>query len=172
MEALTDAQMLASAGAAEAWSFVLNFLVLIILSIALFVFAYRYGKGALLSLIASFYVGFAVYTVFPYKEAVAGAAGGAAGTTVASIVIFLAFSFFAYYIIRKFSDGVFILFGNAGVFVLALLASGFLIALSYHTFAIQDLYRYTPAIETYFTPAKYFFWWFIAPLLGLIGLAR
>ena len=172
MDALTNVQGIAASSAMELWSFVLNFLVFLIIAAVLFFFSMHKGRGAFLSLISAFYVGFAVYTVFPYTTLITAAGTGAMATTVSSIVLYMVFTGIAYYIIRKSSDGAFLTMGNAGVLILALLTSGFLVALSYHTFAIHELYRYSPAMETYFTPAKYFFWWFIAPLVGLIGLAR
>ena len=172
MDAINQAQSIATSGALEIWACFLNFMVLLVIAAVLFAFSYKFGRASFLSLIIAFYVGFAIYTVFPYTAVITAAGTTPLSTTVASVLLYLVLTGVSYMVIRKSSDGGILTMGNIGVLILALLTGGFLIALSYHTFAIQDLYRFTPQIEMYFTPAKYFFWWFIAPILGLIGLAR
>ena len=59
---------LATGGFSDIVAFIGNFLVLLLLAAALFFFALRAGRALLVSLILALYVGFALFTVFPYKE--------------------------------------------------------------------------------------------------------
>jgi hypothetical protein len=162
---------LATTGLGEVWTLVLNFLIFLVLAGVLFFFANRMGKGPFIALIISLYVGFALFTVFPYAKLLLGSAG-ALNASIADLVIYAIFTGVAYYLLTRAIGGGFFTLGTLGIIVLSLLTSGFLIALSYHSFALDGIYTFPAVIKMYFAPAQYFFWWFIAPLIGLLAVAR
>jgi hypothetical protein len=66
----------------------------------------------------------------------------------------------------------FLYVGIIGLLILSLLATGFLIALAYHVFPVTSVYHFSSAIDMLFASKTYFWWWFIAPAVGLFFLAR
>ena len=48
------------------------------------------------------------------------------------------------------------------------LQDSFLLAIAYHVFQVSNIYIFPDPINSLFAPDKYFFWWFVAPLLGLL----
>ena len=75
-------------------------------------------------------------------------------------------------ILRRVVVSDFLYVGIFGLAALSFFAAAFLIALAYHVFPVADVYNFTPAIDLLFAPKEYFFWWFIAPAVGLFFLAR
>ena len=57
-----------SAVGADAWIWVMNFLVLIVLTLAVYMFAMREGGAGVISLNIALYCGYAIYSVFPYRD--------------------------------------------------------------------------------------------------------
>ncbi len=160
-----------TSGLTDLWTLILNLLVFIVLAALLFFFANREGKGPFIALIASFYVGFAIYSVFPFTKLLA-TGSGALNTSITALVLYAIFTGVSYYILHRAVGGGFFTMGNAGVIILSLLTAGFLIALSYHSFSLEGIYTFPAIIRMYFAPIQYFFWWFIAPLVGLLIVAR
>jgi hypothetical protein len=66
----------------------------------------------------------------------------------------------------------FIHIGSLGLILLSFLAAGFLLALAYHVFPVAQVYHFTPALDMLFASKTYFFFWFIAPAVGLFFLAH
>jgi hypothetical protein len=171
MHSYAEATHVLTNGVSLAWSLTFSLLAFIIIAGLLFLFALKAGRDALVAAILALYIGFALYILFPYAGALA--VGDSAVTkSISAIVLYVVFTGIAYYIVRRVSGSVLLLGGNAGAIALALLTSGFLIALAYHSFSVEDVYAFTPTIKTYFAPAQYFFWWFSAPLAGVLVLAR
>ncbi len=168
MNAITS---LATNGVTEAWTLLLNFLILIVLAGVLFFFSHQMGRSAFVALVASLYVGFAVYTVFPFADAL-HTGSAALNVTITSLILYTIFVALSYYILRRNMGGALFSTGNVGIGIICLLTAGFLIALAYHSFSLRGVYTFPEVIEMYFAPAKYFFWWFIAPLVGLLAFAR
>jgi hypothetical protein len=52
--------------------------------------------------------------------------------------------------------------------VLSFLSAAFLMALAYHVFHVTNIYTFPEPMNTLFAPDQYFFWWFAAPLIGLL----
>jgi len=167
MDSLTTA---AAHSLSMVWALVLNFLVFLVLTALLFFLGNR-NKGSLIALIASFYVAFAIYTVFPFMKTLLSGTN-ALNEGIAAILVYAIFTGICFYVLNRSVVGGFFSMGNAGVIILAALTAGFLIALSYHSFSVAEIYTFPAAIKTYFAPAQYFFWWFIAPLVGLLIVAR
>ncbi|HVW71690.1 MAG TPA: hypothetical protein VHB93_00895 [Candidatus Paceibacterota bacterium] len=169
LNSLLSVQQSATSGALVAWAAVGNFLALIILALILFLFCYRVGKGPFVSLVMALYVGFALYSVFPYAHVIQKGVG-TAPTYVAgvSLVLYAIAVIIPYLIIRKVSASDFINLSMTAQLVLSVLTAGFLLALAHHALSLSSLYAYPEPLSSFFNPPQYFFWWFIAPLAGFL----
>lgn len=169
---LQDAQALVTTGAMDVWVLVGNFLVLIVLTVALLMFSMRGGRSALISLILALYAGYAIYVVFPFTNAIVGAGGSQLMQAVLSVLLFIASTAIPFVLIRRITGGGFGSLSFIPNLVLAFLAASFLLALGYHVFDISNIYSFPAPLDGLFGPEGYFFWWFIAPIVGLFVLAR
>lgn len=161
-----------SAAGADAWLWVTNFLVLIVLTVVIYFFAMREGGAGVISLNISLYCGYAIYSVFPYRDAIVGIGATALVQAVLAIVLFIAATAVPFLIAMRLTAPS---FGQLSFFqglLLSLVASVFLLALGYHVFDITNIYKFPDPLNQLFEPEGYFFYWFIAPLLGLYFLAR
>lgn len=161
----------ATGGLADIIAFVGNFLVLLILAVVFFFFALRAGRAMLISFVLSLYVGFALFTAFPYKELFI------IGDTplvrsIAGILLFAVCTFFPYILLRRVSTSGSMRIHPVMLAVLALLTGGFVLALGYHVVDISALVPLTASLDSLFAPDKYFFWWFVAPIAGIFLTAR
>jgi hypothetical protein len=161
----------ATGGLGDAIGFVGNFLVLLVIAALLFLFALRAGRSLLISFILSLYVGYALFTVFPYKDMII------TGDTplvraVCGIALFAAFSFFPYLLLRRVSSAGTMRINPLMLAALTLVTGGFILALGYHVLNIAAVIPLTPSLDALFAPEKYFFWWFLAPLAGVYLTAR
>jgi len=173
MDAITQAQTFATTGASEAWTLILSFLALIIITGVLFAFSLRAGKSSLVSLILSFYIGYAIYQVFPYADAILAIGKGSAVTlVVAKLVIYAIATYIPFYVINRHASNDYFVPNKLIALFACFLAAAFLMAIGYHTFGAKSAYAFTPALDMLFAPASYFFWWFIAPLAGVYLLVR
>ncbi len=161
---------LATGGFADIIGFIGNFLALLVVAGVLFLFALKAGRAAFITLVMALYAGFALFTVFPYKELLSG--DSAIATFVANILIFGALTFFPYVLLRRISASGSMQINPILLFGLALLAGGFVLSLGYHILGLSAVLPLTPSLSALFGPDKYFFWWFIAPLVGIFLAAR
>ncbi len=168
MDALNS---LATGGFSEIVAFVGNFLVLIVLAVVLFFFAVRAGRALLISLILALYVGFALFTVFPYKETLL-VGDSTLARAVAGMVLFAAFTVFPYILLRRVSTTGALSINPISLALLALATGGFVLALGYHVLDIASVIPLTPSLDALFAPDRYFFWWFLAPLAGIFITTR
>ena len=162
---------LATGGFSDIVSFFGNFLVLLVIAVLLFFFALRAGRAMLISLILALYVAFALFTAFPYKEMFL------VGDTplvraVAGIALFGVFALFPYILLRRVSTSGSIHINPLILALLALVTGGFVLALGYHVLNIAAVIPLTPSLDALFAPDKYFFWWFLAPLVGIYASVR
>lgn len=156
----------------SATTFVENFLVFIILVTVLLAFAYRAGRSAFFALILSLYAGYALYSVFPYAKQFVPAGASAMVAFAVSAGLYIAMTGLVYVVMRRFASGSLATLHPLPLIVLTLLTAGFLMALGYHLFNIATIYRFPMALHDLFAPSQYFFYWFIAPLVGLFIFAR
>ncbi len=170
IDGLAQVNTLATNTALTVWSYASDFLIIIILLTTFFLFAYYVGRDHLVAILLSFYAAYALYTIFPYTSFLPTAP--ASTVLFAHIGLYAAFILLFYIILRRVVVSDFLHIGLFGLIVLSFLGSAFLIALAYHVFPVADLYTFTPAVAALFAPVKYFFWWFIAPAVGLFFLAR
>ncbi len=151
-------------------SFTGDFLVIFVLVGFLFLFARYTGRGQFVALIISLYSGYAMYSIFPFMGYLPSAP---AITALASdLAVYGVLSGIAYVILRRIVVSDFLSIGIIGVAILSVLGAGLLMSLAYNVFPVQNVYTFTPAVDLLFAPKEYFFWWFVAPLIGLFVFAR
>ncbi|HUQ30237.1 MAG TPA: hypothetical protein VM103_01830 [Candidatus Paceibacterota bacterium] len=161
---------LATHTALSAWAWAGDFLIVIVLFAALFLFAWYVGKGQLVALLMSLYAAYALYVLFPYTSLLPTAP---ASTALACLVgLYAALTLAVYIVLRRIVVSDFLYIGIIGIAVLALLGACFILALAYQVFPVHTVYTFSPAIDVFFAPKNWFFYWFVAPLIGLIFLAR
>lgn len=158
----------ASTGAASAWILIGNFLILFILTLVMIGFSYRSGRGGIISLLVAFYAGYAVFLVFPYTDDIVGAGSSPLIKAAISVVLFGIATFIPFHFIQRLVGNGFGVLSFVPRFALSFLAATFLMALAYHVFHVTNIYTFPDPINSLFAPDQYFFWWFIAPLLGLL----
>jgi len=169
LNSLTAVQQSATSGVFEVWAVVGNFIALIVLALFLFLFCYRIGKGPFVSLVMALYVGYAIFSVFPYREVIQKGVGTAPGYVAGvSIILYIIAVIIPYLIIRKVSASDFISLSMTAQLVLATLTAGFVLALAHHALSLGGLYDYPAPLAAAFDPSYLFFWWFIAPLAGFL----
>jgi len=159
-----------SAASASVWAG--NFLVLLILFGLMLAFSYKAGRGGIISLLVAFYAGYAIYSLFPYTNAVVNAGGTPLMKAIISIALYSIATYVPFHFIQRLTTGGFGVLSFFPRFVLSFLAAAFLLALGYHLFHISNIYSFPEPLNTFFGPDQYFFWWFIAPLIGLIFLVH
>ena len=162
----------ATTGAASAWLLVGNFVILLVLTVLMILFSYKGGRGGIISLIVAMYAGYAIYSVFPYTDQIIAAGGTPLIKAGVSVVLFSIATIVPFHFIQRLTGGGFGVLSFVPRFVLSFLAAAFLLALAYHVFALNDIYTFPAPIDKLFAPEGYFFWWFIAPLAGLIFLVH
>jgi hypothetical protein len=158
----------ASHGAASAWLLIGNFLILFVLTLVMIGFSYKAGRGGIISLLVAFYAGYAIYTVFPYSQAIIDAGGSPVIKAIISIVLFGIATVIPFHFIQRLVTGGIGVISFFPRFLLSFLAAAFLMAIAYHVFHVTKIYELPAPINTLFAPDQYFFWWFIAPLIGLV----
>ncbi|MHB8710489.1 MAG: hypothetical protein ACYC6X_03000 [Minisyncoccota bacterium] len=169
-DAIAQVNTLATHTALSVSSVVSNFLIILILVAVFFLFAWYVGRGPFVAVVLAFYAAYAVYLVFPYLSYLPTAP--AATALLAHIGLYAGLTFLFYVILRRVVVSDFLYIGLFGLIALSFFAATFLLALGYHVFAIASIYHFTPAVDILFSPNQYFFWWFIAPAVGLFFLAR
>ena len=152
-----------------AWNAASDFLIIIILFGILFLFAWYIGRATLVSILLAFYAAYAIYTVFPVSYLPTAPAPTA---LLANVGLYAGLSLAFYIILRRVVVSDFLYVGIFGTIILAFLGATFLLALAYHVFPVADVYNFTPAVDALFIAKQYFFWWFVAPAIGLFFLAR
>jgi hypothetical protein len=169
-QGIAQVSTLATHTALGAWSFASAFLIVIILTGIFFLFAWYIGRGPFVAVLLSLYAAYAPYVVFPYTSYLPKTP--ALTALLAHIGLYAAFTLVFYIILRRVVVSDFLYIGLFGLIVLSFLGAGFLLALAYHIFPVVSIYTFTPAIAALFAPNPYFFWWFVAPVIGLFFLAR
>lgn len=170
--AILEVGTIATQLSADAWVWAGNFLALIVLTATLALLAMRSGGSGLISLNLSLYVAYAIYSVFPYRDAIISIGSTPLVQAMLSIVLFGMATVLPYLITVRLTS---LQFGGLSIIqnlLLSLLASGFLLALSYHVFDLSNIYTFSDPLNKLFEPEGYFFYWFVAPIIGVYFLAR
>ncbi len=169
-EGLSQVNTLATNTALSVWNSASDFLIILILLSAFFLFAYYVGRGPFVAVLLAFYCAYALYAVFPYMSYLPTAPAMTA--LLAHIGLYVGLTFIFYVILRRVVVSDFLDIGLFGLAALSFLGSTFLLALAYHVFPIVSVYNFTPVIDILFESKTYFFWWFSAPAIGLFFLGR
>lgn len=169
-EGLAQVTTLAQHSALTMWNSASDFLIIIILTLIFLLFSRRVGRGQLVAVLLSFYCAYALYVMFPYMAYLPSAP--ALTAVGAHIGLYLALCFMFYIILRRVVVSDFLYIGLFGLILLSFLGTAFLIAMAYNVFSITTVYNFTPPIEALFAVKHYFFWWFVAPAIGLFFFAR
>lgn len=170
VEGLAQVTNVATPIAMNAWGAMSDFLIIIVMVLVFVIFARYIGRGPFVGILLSFYCAYALYAVFPYMSYLPTAPATTA--LFVQIGLYAALAFVFYIILRRVVVSDFLYIGSFGLIILGFLGAGFLIALAYHVFPVDSVYHFTSAIDALFAPKEYFFWWFIAPAIGLFFLAR
>lgn len=161
----------ATMAAAHSMTLVGNFLILLILTVVFILFSYR-SKAGIISLLLSMYVGYALYLVFPYTKDIIGAAGSPLMKAIISVSIYAIGCIVPYIFVERLVSGGIGILSVFPRFGLSFLAAAFLMALAYHVFPLSHIYTFPEPMNSLFAPDQYFFWWFVAPLIGLLLLVH
>ncbi len=170
VEGLAQVNEVAASTAHSAWSIAGDFLIIIVLLSAFFLFAWYVGRGPLVAVLLAFYTAYALYVGFPFMSYLPSAPPLTA--LLSQIGLYVALVFLFYIILRRVVVSDFLYVGIFGLIALSFLGAAFLLALAYHVFPVASVYTFTPAIDVLFAPKAYFWWWFVAPAIGLFFLAR
>ncbi len=169
-DGIAQVNTLATHTALTAWNLGSSFLIILVLTAFFFLFAWYVGRGPFVGIVLSYYGAYAVYQAFPYEKYLPQAP--ALTALIAHVALYAALGFAFYIVLRRVVVSDFLYVGTIGLLVLSFLASAFLIALAYQVFPISSVYHFTPALDALFAPKEFFFWWFVAPAVGLFFLAR
>jgi hypothetical protein len=167
---LGQVSTLATHSAITVWGAISGFLVIIVPTLLLILFSRYVGRGQFVALLLALYASYALYAAFPYMDLLPSAPAVTALATRLGIYGALVLLF--YVILRRVVVSDFLYIGLMGLVLLSLLASTFLLALAYHVFPVTELYHFNTALDPFFAPTQYFFWWFIGPAIGLFFFAK
>ena len=161
----------ATGGLGDIVSFIGSFLVLLVIAVALFLFALRAGRATFASLILALYAGFGLYTIFPYKDLL-GAGGTPLVATASGLLIFGILTFVPYMLLRRVITGGHTRIDPITLVVLSLVTAGFILALAYNFFNLESVLPLSGSLKALVEPDSYLFWWFAAPLAGIFFATR
>jgi hypothetical protein len=169
-DGIAQVNQVATHTALTVWNLGSSFLIIIVLMAFFFLFAWYVGRGPFVGIMLSYYGAYAIYTAFPYEKYLPQAPVLTA--LIAHVGLYAALGLAFYIVLRRVVVSDFLYIGVIGLLILSFLAAAFLIALAYQVFPIASVYSFTPALDALFAPKAYFFWWFVAPAIGLFFLAR
>lgn len=156
--------------AMTAWNSVSDFVIILVMVLVFIMFSRYVGRGPFVGVMVAFYTAYALYVAFPFMDFLPSAPAITAVATHVGLYLGLVFLF--YIILRRVVVSDFLYIGSLSLMILSFVAAGFLLALAYQIFDITTVYRFTPAIDMLFAPKEFFFWWFVAPAVGLFFLAH
>ena len=134
----------------------------------IFAYAIVRGQRALISLIFGLYIGLLLSIEFPYYEKLSFAS-----TATVRVVLFAIFAGFATYMFGRLLSRVIDSFAIEGIvkkIILSLLATTLVLSYCYHVLHVADLINPGAKISALFAVNEYFFWWLLAPLVGIFIL--
>ena len=171
---IAQVSTLATHTALTAWSATSDIIIILVILAALFLFAWYVGRGQFIALLLSLYGASAVYFAFLYKSSYHSFLPSAPPLTalLTQVGLYGALALLFYIILRRVVVSDFLYIGIFGLAALSFLGAAFLIALAYHVFPVASVYQFTPALDMLFASKDFFFWWFVAPAIGLFFLAR
>lgn len=155
--------------------FSLDFIIIAITFAVLFVLSIHFGKGAIITLIFSFYVGLLVYLHFPYIERFLFFTETETQLFLSNAIVFLTFVIISYVTLSRvvyadFSEKTAGRLLEAGL--LSASAALLLLAFSYQILPVTTLYNFGAPVDLLFEPSNFFFLWLIIPLAMVILTTR
>ena len=156
---------------AHSYAVASNFLILVVLTVMFILLSYR-SRAGIISLLIAFYVGYALYMVFPYTKTVIDAGSTPITKAGLSIALYLLMCIFPYRFVNRLVSGGIGVLSVVPRFALSFLSAAFLLALAYHVFPVSHIYTFPEPMNSLFAPDQYFFLWFVAPLIGLLILVH
>lgn len=148
-----------------------NFLILVALTVLFILISYR-SRAGIISLSIAFYMGYAIYLVFPYSKDIIASGGSPIVKAGISIAIYAACCAIPFLFVERLVKGGIGVISVFPRFGLSFLSAAFLMALAYHVFLINNIYTFPEPLNSLFAPDQYFFYWFVAPLVGLLLLVH
>jgi hypothetical protein len=137
---------------------------------ALFAYAVVRGQRALLSLVFGLYIALLISLEFPYYEAVTRSMTFVSPSGVKSI-FFALFTAFGSILFERLLSRLLDETAIEGVWrkvILSFLATALVLSYSYHVLPLSSLLDPGAKIGALFAPQEYFFWWLLAPLIGIM----
>lgn len=128
------------------------------------------GRRATTSLILGLYFALIISLKFPYYERIYAFTGQLVSNTVVAIILFAVFTLLSALLMNRLlfyriDEGLFSSFGKK--LILAISALVLILLYSYHVLPITKLIDPGTSANYLFASSDYFFWWLIAPLVGL-----
>ena len=162
---------IATKAAANSWAVMSNFLILVVLTVGFILLSYR-SRAGIISLLVAFYAGYAIYLVFPYTQSIVSSGSTPLIKAGISLLIYTVCCIFPFLFVERLVQSGIGVISVVPRFGLSFLAATFLMALAYHVFSVNAIYTFPEPMKSLFAPNQYFFWWFIAPLVGLLLLVH
>lgn len=143
-----------------------DFLPFIILAGLVAGFAFFLGRNRLMPLIAAMYTAIPLYLFFPFQTALLQDHYIA----IALYLLFVFLSFVAFSGLSFFMASAPRSFLRVGA--MSILVAGTLLAIGIHILPLEQIYTFNSATKALFASNQSFFWWLLAPLVGLFFLER
>lgn len=158
--------------ATTALSFIREIVLLVSVFGALLVYAVIRGQRRLISLILGLYVALLLSLEFPYYTYFFAHIDFLSDTVI-RLSLFAFFTAFGSVFFERLTSRLLDESAIEGIgkkVVLALLGTALILSYSYHILHITNFIDPGAKIALLFSPPQYFFWWFIAPLVGIFLL--
>ncbi len=144
-----------------------DFFAFIIVAGAIAALAFYFGRDRLISFVAALYAAVVLYRAFPYGSMLPAdnpyvQIGVFVGFTLIALIAFSGLSFFLARTTSSF----------LGTAILSAVTAGLILAISIHVLPVQTLYSFSPPTMALFASPEMFFWWLVAPLVGLFFFGR
>lgn len=152
--------------------FVKELSVLLIIFSAIFAYGIVRGQRALLSLTLGLYIALLISLEFPYYARTEKMLSFMSAHTI-KIVFFTLFAIFGSFLFGRLLSRVIDATAIEGIgrkVILSILTTALVLAYSYHVLPITELVDPGVKIGSLFASEGSFFWWLLAPLLGIIFL--
>lgn len=128
--------------------------------------AFYFGRDRLVSLVAALYTAVVLFRAFPYGSMLPSDPWIQIGLFILFVAAgLIAFSGLSFFLARTTS-------GFLGTAILSGVTAGLILAISIHVIPVQTFYTFSAPTLALFASPEMFFWWLVAPLLGLFFFGR
>ncbi len=146
-------------------SFGSDFFAFIVIAALVAAFAFYFGRDRLVPLIAGAYAALILYTAFPFSYLGTDPYLHTTLYLLLTAVAMVAFSGLAGFMA---SGGV----GLVKVGGLSLITAGLLMAIAINALPVKEVYAFSPPTLALFSGAQPYFWWLLAPIVGVFLLGK